>query len=950
MSRIAKGAATIGLALAPVAALGSPALASSVHKHEWWLPALHVTGAWHTGQGGHVVVAVLADGVAPNQADMAGSVISGPNFTGSGRKPGGPYFGVIGTGLASLIAGHGHGKAGRDGERPLGILGIASQARILSVQVTLSPGDPLWSSSRITSRLPEAIAAGIRYAVEHKASVIDLPPDPGLPGLTGYGDVPAAAGGSAAERSAIAYAVRHGVLLVAPAGDDAQDGDAVDYPAAYPGVISVGAFGPTFIKAPFSNRRSYVTLTAAGQQIVAAAPSGYQTMNSTWAASAIVSGIAALVRARFPSLTAAKVTTALTSGTQFRPPHGRLDGSGYGTVDALGAITQAATMSPPHAQSAVSGAQPNARPLTPQVASQESVIKSDLVRDGEIAGAALVLLLLPIMAYGAAGRRRDKQAAAASAERDARSQARTAHGGMLADPLLEFFGPQHAKPDERPSAQRPSANPRYQPRPSLTGRSTLSTLSARPGLAADDELLGGPAGPAGPSMVPAPVGAGTMPVATVADAGGLQPPGAADRSVGGLPRQDHDEVRLSSGLKPQVSGAPPWEPAQQPTTALPWAIPASGGTAPRPAFSGQTRHAPPESLFGAAGPADRSVFDSGPQGTADLSPSGQSLSGQSGQSPSGQSLSGQSGQSPSGQSLSGQSGQFPAGQSPSGQSPSGKASSWLPRRVSQARPHASPSGYVLPGLARPDNGQPTMGPEAGQPADPFWPGNGQPADLAWPENGQPGFTGTGSGRRPGPPWEDSRQPESPARPGNGQPEPRDAQRTDSTGHPIYLWSPPTASAGPAADPFPASPFPAGPAADPFPASLFPTGPAADSSPPSPFPTGAVPAEPFPASPFPTGPAADPFPPNPFLTGPAAADPRSASPFPTGAVPADPFAGDPFSADAFPQNRFPASSVPAADPYTPDSYPTDSFEAVGRQDPFPGPGEGGGDGRGQDERG
>src|SRR5262249_51896733 len=157
---------------------------------------------------------------------------------------------------------------------------------------------------------------------------------PGIPGIPGWGDVRAVAGGSAAERAAIAYAVRHNVMLVAPAGDNGQAGDAQNFPAAYQGVIAVGAFGKNFVKAPYSCRQSYVTLTAAGRDVVAAAPSGYQTMNSTWAASAIAAGVASLVRSQFPNLTATQVRDAMTKGTVYQRDGGLASGSGYGTVDA----------------------------------------------------------------------------------------------------------------------------------------------------------------------------------------------------------------------------------------------------------------------------------------------------------------------------------------------------------------------------------------------------------------------------------------------------------------------------------------------------------------------------------------------------------------------------------------------------------------------------------------
>jgi hypothetical protein len=115
--------AVIGLASAPLVGFVMPAHADTWRQSEWWLTKQHVIQAWRSGEGAGVTVAVLADGVDARQADLSGRVITGPDFTGSKRAAGGKYYGVIGTGLASLIAGHGHGS-----NSALGIDGIAGRS------------------------------------------------------------------------------------------------------------------------------------------------------------------------------------------------------------------------------------------------------------------------------------------------------------------------------------------------------------------------------------------------------------------------------------------------------------------------------------------------------------------------------------------------------------------------------------------------------------------------------------------------------------------------------------------------------------------------------------------------------------------------------------------------------------------------------------------------------
>src|SRR5439155_370956 len=175
-------------------------------------------------------VAVLSDGVDAAQQDISRSVSVGPDLTGT-TETATTYVGLQGTPIASLIAGRGHGARGRSG-----IIGVAPRARVLSIRVTLDPRDPALDSATTGAGLPGAIASGIRYAVSHHAAVIDLPLDPGQPNPAQVAALPippnrttapqlagltAAAGGSDAERQAIAFALRKGVVVVAPAGDNA---------------------------------------------------------------------------------------------------------------------------------------------------------------------------------------------------------------------------------------------------------------------------------------------------------------------------------------------------------------------------------------------------------------------------------------------------------------------------------------------------------------------------------------------------------------------------------------------------------------------------------------------------------------------------------------------------------------------------------------------------------
>jgi len=547
----------------------------AIRGEQWWLTGLNVTQAWRTSDGAGIIVAVLGTGVDANQPNLAGDVITGPDYSGSGRVPGGLYWGVEGTAVAGVIAGQGY-----HGNWAQGIVGIAPGAKILSVRVTLEFNDPLVSDQVISQRLPDAIAEGIRYAVDHGARVIDLPLDPGTLGLTSSGD-PAAAGGSAAERAAVAYALHRNVLLVAPAGDDGQGSQIVNYPAAYPGVISVGAIGRGGQLAAFSSRRSNALLTAPGVSLVTAAPpDGYGQISSTSAASGIVAGVAALILSEFPHLTVAQVTRALiestvttSDGISLPPLPGRpLAGTGYGTVDAVRAMEMAALIN--SFQQASAPATPRSRPVTavrPAVASSRPASASTLagsVLRGAVAavGALIVLVMVGLVV----ARSRRGRATAPSRPRAAgqheHHRADRAPAGPVGPTADSGAGP---GPPTRPQVAG-SALAAPPTRPQMTG-SALAAPPTRPQVAesalASADGWPSPGGWQGGGIGEMGHPSGAPPQPVLAPAPGTA---AGYRASGGAAAQ------------PGQAG-PPWEPAPQPGRTIgPLPLAAAGSPRPEP--------------------------------------------------------------------------------------------------------------------------------------------------------------------------------------------------------------------------------------------------------------------------------------------------------------------------------------------------------------------------------
>ena len=125
-------------------------------SQQWVLGMLNAEAAWSVTQGAGVTVAVIDSGVNPYVSDLAGSVVTGPDYTGVTTSPASKDWGIHGTWMASLIAGHGH-----DGGLS-GVIGIAPEARILSVRVIPDRQDPHYGKYEREAETAHPAVAGRR--------------------------------------------------------------------------------------------------------------------------------------------------------------------------------------------------------------------------------------------------------------------------------------------------------------------------------------------------------------------------------------------------------------------------------------------------------------------------------------------------------------------------------------------------------------------------------------------------------------------------------------------------------------------------------------------------------------------------------------------------------------------------------------------------------------------
>jgi subtilisin family serine protease len=214
--------------------------------------------------------------------------------------------------------------------------GLGGEAQLMIVQANRRGGG--------FSDVDEATA--IVWAVDHGAKIINL-------SLGGTRT-------SIVECHAIDYAVAHDVLLVASAGNSAQQGNPVVYPAALIGRrgLVVGAARANGARAPFSTTGSYVDVLAPGVNVLGALAGGvlpgglfspvatpgwtgaYGLGSGTSYAAPEVAGAAALVWAANPLLSPVGVAAVLEGSASGRGTW--TSDLAFGNVDVANAVAHAA--------------------------------------------------------------------------------------------------------------------------------------------------------------------------------------------------------------------------------------------------------------------------------------------------------------------------------------------------------------------------------------------------------------------------------------------------------------------------------------------------------------------------------------------------------------------------------------------------------------------------------
>jgi subtilisin family serine protease len=282
---------------------GGSAAAPAGDPMQYVVSKLHLPQAHDLATGARVLVAVIDSAIDSAHPELKG-VVAG-RFDAFKGDPA-PH--KHGTAMASAIAAHSR------------LLGVAPAAHILAVRAF---DDQAVGARATTTRILD----GLQWIAGSGARVVNM-------SFTGPED--------ASMHEMIASLRRKGLVLVAAAGNDGPRAPSA-YPAAYQEVIAVTATDSDDKLLKVANQGAYVAVAAPGVDVFVAAPDGaYDFTTGTSVAAAHVSGLAALLIARNPSLTPDAVQSVLMKTAKDLGAPGRDEEFGAGLVDAYEALlTQA---------------------------------------------------------------------------------------------------------------------------------------------------------------------------------------------------------------------------------------------------------------------------------------------------------------------------------------------------------------------------------------------------------------------------------------------------------------------------------------------------------------------------------------------------------------------------------------------------------------------------------
>lgn len=211
----------------------------------WGINAIHATDVWPVTRGASINVAVIDTGIDATHPDLVHAYRGGYNDFFHDKAP---------------LDDHGHGTH---------VAGIIAAADNAFGVVGVAPGASLWAVKVLAFDgygTDENLVAGLDWVIAKKAEI----------GGAWVANMSVGAeAGTDAEARGIQRALDAGVIVVAASGNDGEG--QLDYPAAYSGVISVGAVDSALNVASFSTYGSSLSIVGPGVAIPSSVARGRLT-------------------------------------------------------------------------------------------------------------------------------------------------------------------------------------------------------------------------------------------------------------------------------------------------------------------------------------------------------------------------------------------------------------------------------------------------------------------------------------------------------------------------------------------------------------------------------------------------------------------------------------------------------------------------------------------------
>lgn len=316
------------------------------------LDGFDMPAIWRLTRGAGQRVAVIDTGIAAHR--RLSGVVAGGDYVSSGD--GKQDCDGHGTVVAGIIA------AAPDDADGTGFTGMAPEATLIAIRQSSNKFGPLANPSDRGFGNVNTLAMAVRTAADMGASVINI-------------SSVACAEEKLDDRvlgAALSYAVDvKDAVVVAAAGNVGGDGQCpsqnttaqptvIASPAWYDDyVLTVASVGLRGTPSPFSLNGPWVDAAAPGEHVVSLdpdgdgvidtmpTPAGQAPMSGTSYAAPVVSAVVALVRSRFPRLSARQVMTRIEA-TAHHPAEGWNAVVGNGVVDPMAALSdQVAVPTPP---------------------------------------------------------------------------------------------------------------------------------------------------------------------------------------------------------------------------------------------------------------------------------------------------------------------------------------------------------------------------------------------------------------------------------------------------------------------------------------------------------------------------------------------------------------------------------------------------------------------------